>query len=135
MELIYFYCHGMRKPVVGSDQPTPYLEVGESDEIHPEDIVAWRRQWKREDLWKQTSPLVFINGCHTVELTPESLLTFVDTFAKAHAAGVIGTEITLDQNVASEAGEVFFTYFIDHETVGEALCIGCVCICWPRTMC
>jgi len=121
VELIYFSCHGRRKPVAGSDKPTPYLEVGQSEEIHPEDISTWRRQWPREDLWKDASPLVFINGCHTAELTPESLLTFVDTFAKAHAAGVIGTEITLDQGVASEAGEEFFTHLRNSKAVGEAL--------------
>jgi hypothetical protein len=58
----------------------------------------------------------------TAELTPEALLTFVDTFAKAYAAGVIGAEISVTQAFASEAAEVFFNAF--HRpgvTVGEAL--------------
>ncbi|HEX6292962.1 MAG TPA: hypothetical protein VFZ66_27510 [Herpetosiphonaceae bacterium] len=120
-EVIYFYCHGRGKSVPGISQQIPLLEIGRDEPIEPSHITTWRRaKWPKHH-WKATSPLIFINGCHTVEITPETLLTFVDTFSKAYAAGVLGTEITVDQAVASEAGEAFFKHFQNQETVGEAL--------------
>ena len=71
----------------------------------------------------RTRPLVLLNGCHTAELTPQSPVHFVDTFAAARAGGVVGTEITLDQSMAGEAAEVFLREVAtgDRVGVGEAM--------------
>jgi hypothetical protein len=106
LEFVYFYCHGKRQDLPGSNASIPLLVVGEAkDFINPPDIVTWQDSDWSKDHWKQTSPLVFINGCHTAELTPELLVDFVDTFIGAYASGVVGTEIMLLQNPASEAAE------------------------------
>jgi hypothetical protein len=121
LELAYFYCHGKE----GGSNQTPFLEVGKDDEIPPEQIVAWHRTtWgETPGHWSTTKPLVFLNGCHTAELTPQSPVNFVDSFSQVGASGVVGTEITLDQAMASEFAEVFFGHFGGDPGlgVGEAL--------------
>jgi hypothetical protein len=64
---------------------------------------------------------VFINGCHTAELTPDALVSFVDIFSGLRAAGVIGTEVTLHQQIANEAAKHFLGSFLVGKPVGEAL--------------
>ncbi len=121
VELIYFYCHGGRAELPGSSSPTPFLGIGKDERLTTGDLVAWSFDWGTAH-WVDTSPLVFINGCHTAEITPESLVNFVDTFVGVFAAGVIGTEIVLDQRIANEAGATFFYYFKDQKcSVGTAL--------------
>jgi hypothetical protein len=120
LELVYFYCHGKRDQQAGSSTPLPYLEIGTDDRIFPSDISAWDASWTREH-WRKTAPLVFINGCHTTELTPDLLVNFVDDFVGNYAAGVIGTETTLHQKVAGEAAEEFFGRFTQNVSVGEAI--------------
>jgi hypothetical protein len=85
------------------------------------DITAWSDELWGEDHWRITSPLVFINGCHTAELSPELLTNFVDTFSMVRAGGVIGTEIAVDQALAAEVAETFFRSFARNETVGKAI--------------
>jgi hypothetical protein len=121
VEIVYFYVHGERKELPGAKGSTPALELGQGEWFEPEDLVAWRRSVWPPGHWRDLSPLVFINGCHTAEITPESLLSFVDSFSAAGAAGVIGTEITLEQTLASEVAERFFSHFRRHENVGVAL--------------
>jgi hypothetical protein len=120
VEVVYFYTHGRRQPLPGAS-PSPSLELGAGEQLVPRDIVAWRLTIWPADHWQQTSPLVFINGCHTAELTPESLVNFVDAFGAAYAAGVIGTEISLYESAASKAAEQFFMHFRNQQSVGEAL--------------
>jgi hypothetical protein len=122
VEIAYFYVHGRRVELAGSDEKIAGLEIGEDELLEPGHVTAWRSAeiWPPEH-WRKTSPLVFINGCHTVEITPESLLSFVDSFTAANAAGVIGTEITLEQKLAGEAAELFFAQFRGSRNVGEAL--------------
>jgi CHAT domain-containing protein len=120
LELVYFYCHGKTEQLPGSNATTTYLEIGDDDRITPEDIIAWKVSDWPADHWRNTSPLVFINGCHTADLTPEALVNFVDTFALADASGVIGTEITLHQRVANEAALIFYQHFRNN-TAAEAI--------------
>jgi hypothetical protein len=122
VELVYFYCHGGMEPMARSGLPVPYLEVGEHDRLQPGDLLGWRVGSWPADHWREQSPLVFINGCRTAELTPELLVNFVDGFSAARAAGVIGTEIPLSQAVAGEAAERFFRHFrVSRSGVGAAL--------------
>ena len=64
---------------------------------------------------------MFINGCHTAEITPRTLVQFVDAFADVYAAGVIGTETTIHQQVANEMAEEFWRRLRGGATVGRAL--------------
>ncbi|MFE9846226.1 hypothetical protein [Streptomyces goshikiensis] len=124
LQFVYFFCHGLREsqrdPSIG-----PVVEIGEHDEISAQQIVTWDKTlWKpRREHWRSAAPLVVINGCHTAEISPDALVSFVDAFTRASSAGVIGTEVRLHQNVAAEAAERFFDHFADPGgvDVGEAV--------------
>jgi hypothetical protein len=121
VEVLYFYCHCMSEPMPGGSASSPYLKIGADGRFYPQDITAWSDELWGEDHWRITSPLVFINGCHTAELSPELLTNFVDTFSMVRAGGVIGTEIAVDQALAAEVAETFFRSFARNETVGKAI--------------
>ena len=103
--VVYFYCHG------GHADDAPYLGVGNDEQIAPGDFVAW------DTRWKDTTPMVVVNGCHTVDLDPNDLLDFVNTFAWCRAAGVIGTEIAIPELLAREFGRFFISRFAKGEKV------------------
>ena len=124
LEFLYFYCHGRHRPQdAGLDT---YLEVGDRQMLCPADIGAWNEKWigRQPSQWEDTTPLVFINGCHTTDLTPDALVSFVEVFMGAHAAGVIGTETTVHENVASEAAEVFWENFCSLDKDGKPRSLG-----------
>jgi hypothetical protein len=118
-DIVYFYCHGKRQVIRGG-YPGPLLEIGSDELISPEDIAAWADDWPN-GAWLDPRPLIFMNGCHTSELTPELLTDFVTTFGDANAAGSIGTEVALTQLVASEAAELIFMAFNGPDNVAAAV--------------
>ncbi|MEA2882586.1 MAG: elongation factor Tu [Bradyrhizobium sp.] len=97
--VVYFYCHG------GHSDDSPWLGVGDDEQIAPGDFVAW------DTRWQDTTPLVIVNGCHTVDLKPDDLLDFVKIFAWCRATGVIGTEIAIPESLAREFGRFFMGRF------------------------
>ncbi|HEX5724793.1 MAG TPA: C25 family cysteine peptidase [Longimicrobiaceae bacterium] len=112
--IVYFYCHG------GMQGSTPYLLVGGKDEGYLDvtnfgDGIAW----------PEPGPLVFINGCQTAALEPEKAFDFVSTLVEsANAAGVIGTEITVFEPLATEFAEEFLRRFVVPDAQGETLGVG-----------
>ena len=119
---VYFYCHGER-PVAGS--PETYLGVGQRDRITAIDFQNWVKDWLLQDrrrVWNQIRPLIFINACHSVEISPDTLVSYLDAFVGAgQAAGVIGTEVRVNQRLAMEVATQFFERFFRGETVDQAL--------------
>jgi hypothetical protein len=111
-QLIYFYCHGGI-----TDTNTPYLNVGTNEYITPDNLRAYDIQWSTP------RPLVFLNGCMTTALEPEKAIEFVSAFVnQAAAAGVIGTEITIFEPLATEFGEKFMGYFLhDCKSIGQSI--------------
>jgi len=111
--LVYFYCHG------GIKKDTPYIKVGAKNEkgITPDNLLA---HWIQ---WDSPQPLVFINGCHTTALGPKLVLDFVASFViSCHAAGVIGTEISIFEQLACAfAEECLHRFLAKGETIGEAV--------------
>jgi len=123
MDVVYFYCHCDYREDAPGIGLKPYLRFNETEQVAPSDISAWAlsSSWPNPH-WPDRHPLVVINGCRTLELQSGSLGDFVDAFAnRAGAAGVLGTEITIDQGVASWAMELFFTALSRGATVGTAL--------------
>jgi len=118
-DVVYFYCHGKREDIPGG-YPRPLLEIGRDELIAPEDIAAWSEKWP-DCAWRDPRPLIFMNGCHTSELTPDLLTDFVTTFGDVNAAGSIGTEVALTQLVASEAAELIFAAFNGPYNVAAAM--------------
>jgi hypothetical protein len=106
---IYFFCHG------GRTAGTPWLGVGNQEQIQPTDFHAWKARWP------ETHPIILINGCHTVDLSPDDLLNFVTVFSWCSAAGVIGTEIAIPESLAREFGRHFITRFANGKTVASII--------------
>ncbi len=107
--LVYFYCHG------GRDGSITWLGVGRKEKLYASDLNAWRLDWSRG------SPLVFINGCHTADITPDDLLGFSRTLGYSHAAGMIGTEISVTETLARYVGKGLLSRVSEGKPVGIAM--------------
>jgi hypothetical protein len=105
--VIYFYCHGLDDP--------PRLSIGQDEPLNPSDLNLFDTRWNN-------APLVFVNGCHTLAFSPESLSPFISRFVEDHgAAGVIGTEISVWEELAGEVAHEFFTRLLQGENAGQAM--------------
>lgn len=113
-QIVYFYCHGGL-----NHRGKPYLVLGDTDSdwflrplLRTEQIV-----------WDKYRPLVFINGCHTAALEPEQAMELVSGFVEtSQAAGVIGTEITIFETLATTFAESCFEQFLSEgKTIGQAV--------------
>jgi len=73
-------------------------------------------------VWDRVRSLVFINACHSVEISPDTLVPHPDAFVgAAHAAGVIGTEVKANQRLATDVATQSFERSFRGETVDRAL--------------
>ena len=112
VHLLYFYCHG------GVQDRVPFLKVGGPDERG----ITGDLLFSEKIRWTSPRPLVFINGCRTTALEPETAIELVSSLVRrAHASGVIGTEITVFEPLARDFAEVYLSRFLGGETVGEAV--------------
>ncbi|HXM34293.1 MAG TPA: CHAT domain-containing protein, partial [Pyrinomonadaceae bacterium] len=109
VSIVYFYCHG------GRTSSQAWLGVGKKEQLFPADLHGWKVDWPT------VHPLVFINGCNTVAITPDDLLPFNRMLAWSRAAGVIGTEIQIPEDLAREFGRGFLVAFIAGQTAGAAI--------------
>jgi hypothetical protein len=122
-QAVYFFCHGGLKveQIEGSSSTvgTPYLRVGGPGE----DVITSTNIRTKGFPWRTARPLVFINGCHTTALEPRRALEFVSAFVvDAFASGVIGTEITVYEPLATAFAEGFFHRFVEEgQPVGSAV--------------
>ncbi len=113
--LVYFYCHGGL-----TSDGVPYLQVGPQDDIWG--IITPSLLPNMGIKWQQTKPLVFINGCHTTALEPAKALDLVTSFIKeVRAVGVIGTEITIFEPLATAFAESCLGHFLNGVPIGEAI--------------
>ncbi|MDX3691975.1 CHAT domain-containing protein [Streptomyces europaeiscabiei] len=117
-DCIYFYCHGRRPDGQGEAASTTVLEIGRDERIQASALASWVADPAG---WRDSTPLVFLNGCHTTDNEPATWLGFVDAFSGLHASGIIGTEVAVEQAFATEVAELFWQHFVDGETVGAAL--------------
>jgi hypothetical protein len=111
--LVYFYCHGGL-----TSSKVPFIQIGLMSErgITRDNLRA------KGVFWENPRPLVFINGCHTTALEPDSAFELVSGFVEvAGASGVIGTEITIFEPIATAFAENFLQYFSQGVEVGEAI--------------
>jgi len=110
LQVVYFYCHGGRE---GSET---WLGIGGKDEkLTPSDLFAWGVRWH------SNHPLIFINGCHTVDATPDDFIEFNSMLARCEAAGVIGTEISIPEILARYFAIGFFQNLFEYKKVGVAI--------------
>jgi hypothetical protein len=120
-DLLYFFCHGARVTGAGTAIGGMALDFGAGGTLTPEDVSFWARLSPRIR-WTRRRPLVVLNGCHTGERLPETLTDFASAFVQATgAAGVLATEITMEQRLAAYAMSAFVTAWASGVGVGEAL--------------
>lgn len=112
--VIYFYCHGG-----ATDDNVPYLLVG------PEGATPLVRSALRldtADRYATPRSLVILNGCQTTALEPDRAIEFVTAFVEnVGAAGVIGTEITVFEELATAFGESLLGQLGTGIEIGEAV--------------
>ncbi|HKP38630.1 MAG TPA: CHAT domain-containing protein [Pyrinomonadaceae bacterium] len=110
--LVYFYCHG------GMSGTVPFIQVGPATEKG-----ITRDNLRHEKIrWKSPRPLVFINGCHTAALEPDVAMEFISAFVNvAGASGVIGTEITIFEQLARPFAEECLRNFLEGAQIGDAV--------------
>ena len=112
--IVYFLCHG------AESNGLPALVVGDPDNpqgITPDNLEAY------SIAWRDTRPLVVLNGCQTAALDPTKPLNFVEAFTReAFASGVIGTEISVFEELACDFAEQLLRRFITHDlSLGRAV--------------
>ncbi|NUR61401.1 MAG: hypothetical protein HOV87_22475 [Catenulispora sp.] len=123
MDVVYLYCHSGYGGSRTEADPDPYLQLGRRVKFKPLDIDLWADTdtWPL-DHWQNRHPFVVLNGCHTAEVETGTLSSFVTEFTRtAGASGVLGTEIALEQGVASWAMELFLGELAQGAPVGSAL--------------
>lgn len=123
LPLVYFFCHGERP---NAASPETFLGIGNHDIVRPADLVGWIQEayvTSHLRVWDRIRPLVFINACHSAELNPEALFNYIDVFVGGgNAAGVIGTEVRVSQDLAMEFAALFFDQLLSPgATVATAL--------------
>jgi hypothetical protein len=120
-DVVYFYCHCGYESWYPGGAANRYLQIG-SFRFQALDVQSWaRRVWSRPH-WPRRHPVVVLNGCHTAEFTSHTLNSFVPAFIRiAGAAGVVGTEITVEQGFACLVGELLLPLLAVGLSVGEAL--------------
>lgn len=113
--VVYFYCHGG----YARDEDAPYLQIGAKE--NPELILQSNLQ-AYQIIWNGPRPLVFINGCHTTALAPQQSLEFITPLVTyCGSAGVIGTEITIWEELATVFAEELLQRFFKQVPIGEAV--------------
>lgn len=120
-DLLYLYCHGRRATGAGTAPGSVVLDFGAGGTLTPEH-VSWWPDLAPRIRWQRRRPLVVLNGCHTGERLPETLIDFASAFVQSPgAAGVLATEVTMEQGLAAHAMSAFVTAWGSGLGVGEAL--------------
>lgn len=112
--VVYFYCHG------GCTEAGHLcLELGPTrgSSIARDTLRAHRVRWT------EPRALVVLNGCHTVDVEPEKAIEMVSGFlSTVGAAGVVGTEITVFEPLATKFAEGLFQEMVRRRRpLGEAV--------------
>lgn len=122
-QLVYFLCHCERD----GKSSKAYLSVGardgdDSHRIYAHTLTRWSSAPMGgfdRSAWKSRRPLVFINGCHTADLSPGDLVNFISPFTGAGASGVVGTEVSVQLPVAVEFAEQLLRRFTQRSLDGD----------------
>lgn len=111
-QIYYFYCHGRL------EDDRFHLEVGPSDRgaaIRAADLNPRKIRWTQ-----QPQPLVVLNCCESVAMTPEIIHGFLTKLRRLGAAGVVGTEIEVFSPLARAFGRQVLQGLLDGQSAGEA---------------
>jgi hypothetical protein len=112
--LVYFYCHASP----GDDEePDPHLAFAVKDTL--ERITARDLDGRP---FSPERPLIILNGCGTVGFSAKGLSPFViKLVGDRQAAGLVGTEAPIWEELARRFAEKFLDCFLDNQPAGRAL--------------
>jgi hypothetical protein len=81
-------------------------------------LSDWGVDWPRGH-----APLVLLNGCETAVVEPDIAIEFISGFVQdAGAAGVIGTDITIFEELATDfAAHCLGSFLGDNQAIGESV--------------
>jgi hypothetical protein len=110
--IVYLYGHG------GKQGHLPFFTVGAGT-----DGPIIRSSLRGRAEWRETRPLVFLNGCHSAALAPDCAFSYATGFLQtAHASAVVGTEIAVFERLAVAFAEDFLRRFVtDRLPLGQAV--------------
>jgi hypothetical protein len=112
--VVYFYCHGGVSP--GN---VPYLQI---DPDNTRLLSSPSLRWDDTDRYRLPRSVIIINGCETAALEPARAMKLVSGFVDQIAAsGVIGTEITVSEELATQFGGLLLQFIRAQQEVGEAV--------------
>ena len=68
------------------------------------------------------NPLIFLNTCGSARICPFGVISFPEFFLKHnHSIGFLGTEINIPDTFASNFTKIFYYFFLQGYSLGEAL--------------
>ena len=118
LDIIYFYCHARGGVDDALENPEHLVfQAGPQAEIEKLTASGFLNLPK----WSH-HPLVILNGCGTVGFSPDALSPFLKKLVDdLGAAGVLGTEVTVWEELATQAAKYFLERFLAGKSAGEAL--------------
>jgi hypothetical protein len=121
LQVIYLYCH-TRGGRADPNLARPQLEFQGPQEAQPGIIRS--ADLDHNAPWPH-HPLVFLNGCSTAAFSPDALSPFIEKLVEDRdAAGVIGTEVPVWEQLAMEVARRFLEAFLAGDAAGDALLIA-----------
>jgi hypothetical protein len=112
--VLYFYCHGGV-----SKGNVPFLQIDPSDK---QLLTLTSLVFDDADPYRLPRTIVVINGCETTALEPDRAMSLVSALMQnIGAMGVIGTEITINEELATAFGKLFLTNLRQPMEVGQAV--------------
>lgn len=116
-DLVYLFCHA-RDSDADPKTRLPALVFKETNGV-PVDAI---RPPALDGVKLSHHPLVILNGCNTAKFSVEALSPFIRYLVRdCEAAGAIGTEIPVFEQLAGKVGVDFLKRFLDGEEAGAAL--------------
>jgi hypothetical protein len=111
-ELYYFYCHG---DVEGRELKLRMLGPANAlIHITASDLDRRQMDWPKR-------PLVIVNACESMAMTPDVLNDFMRTLRSLGASGVVGTEVQVRTTLAHEVGRRLIAHLLAGRSIGEAV--------------
>jgi len=109
LDVVYFYCHA------GLDDVDEVIRVQGADDPQEGRLAAANLAGTPFE----HRPLVFVNGCRTVGFSAKTLSSFITTLVTdRNAGGLIGTEIDVWEQLATEVGREFLGRFLPVPGIG-----------------
>jgi hypothetical protein len=116
-DVVYFFCHAWQDRDGAPDVYDPNLDFGTRGKGDIAVASDFAGKWTHQ-------PLIFINGCGSVAFSDTAPAALVTKFIQGlNAAAVIGTEVTVWTELATEVGLSFLSKFLAPQSMsaGAAL--------------